>query len=127
MRRRRRLIDARDRAEPGRGADAQTATLAAEVEPSSVPLFATLLLGIASSAAAALIWEFGVIQCGSESLVASGGACSRHHLVLLPLLALLAGPVGAVIGSLRQKWWPLVAGCAVALVPSLVTALFLWL
>jgi hypothetical protein len=128
MRRRRSLIDARRRRKSGHRADvgARAGVFAVDVEPSPVPTLAALLLGISSSAVAALIWEFGVIRCGSGSLIAVSGTCSRHHLILLPLFALLAGPVGAMVAGWRQKWWPLVAGSAIALVPALLTALMLW-
>jgi hypothetical protein len=128
MYRRRILIDAQRRRKPGHQADAgaRTGLLALDDEPSPVPTLAALLLGIASSAVAALIWEFGAIQCGSGSLIAVSGTCSRHHLILLPLFALLAGPLGAMVAGWRQKWWPLAAGSATALVPALLTALMLW-
>jgi hypothetical protein len=92
----------------------------------SVPLLASLALGTAFSLLAGLIWEFGVIPCGWPSLVASSGQCTAHHLVLLPLLALLGGPIGAVVAAWRQKWSPLVLGILLALVSAFLTAVVIW-
>jgi hypothetical protein len=85
-----------------------------------------LALGIAFSLLAGLIWEFGVIRCGWSSLVATSGRCTRHHLVLLPLLALPAAPIGALMATWRQSWSLLALGIVVALLLAVLTAVALW-